>query len=416
MHLTPEVSVSALTVFVQGLLSFFSPCVFPIIPLYIGYLSGSARQDDAPEAPPQKGRLLVNTCFFILGISFAFFLLALGFTAFGQFFRRYSDLLTKAGGVIVFLLGLYQLELFGEGSFLSRERRLPFSPEKLSAGPLAALLMGFTFSFGWTPCVGPALTSALLLASSGDSAAAGFGLVGLYTVGFTLPFLCIALFAQKAMHFFSGKGRLMTTARRLGGVLLIVMGVLMFTGYFTRTAAAAADPPQAAQDAAGETAEDTADDPEDRPRVAAPDVTLTDREGNSVSLSDYAGQTVFLNFWATWCGPCKGEMPDIQALYEAYGCNEGDVAVVAIASPDTYREVSAWEIGAFLDENGYTYPVLFAQENEALEAFGVTAFPTTFMIDADGYVYGYITGAIDYETMVRIVEQTMDPAGEDGQK
>lgn len=400
MHLTPEVSVSALAVFAQGLLSFFSPCVFPIIPLYIGYLSGSARQaDDPSEAPPSKGRLLVNTCFFILGISFAFFLLALGFTAFGQSFRRYSGVITKVGGALVFLLGLYQLDLFGAAGPLSRERRLHLSPETLSAGPLAALLMGFTFSFGWTPCVGPALTSALLLASSSSSAAAGFVLVGVYTVGFTLPFLCIALFAQKAMGFFSGKGRLMTAARRLGGVLLIVMGVLMFTGYFGQTASA--------QDTGAPAAEDTqAGDQDDRPRVAVPDAVFTDRDGTPVSLTDYAGQTVFLNFWATWCGPCKNEMPDIQALYEAYGCNEGSVAVVAVAMPDTYQEGSAADICDFLDRNGYTYPVLFDRDGAALELFGVTAFPTTFMIDAEGFVYGYISGAMDYATMVRIVEET----------
>ena len=104
MQLLPTVSLSALTVFLQGIISFFSPCVLPILPIYFGYLSG---QTDDPDgtAPMKKGRLVVNTFFFILGISAAFFLLALGFTTFGQFFHRHSGLISKIGGVIVALFG-----------------------------------------------------------------------------------------------------------------------------------------------------------------------------------------------------------------------------------------------------------------------------------------------------------------------
>ena len=420
MQLTPEVSVSALTVFLQGLISFFSPCVFPILPLYFGFLSGSAAQLEDPSDPdgkpsPKKSRLIVNTFFFVLGISFAFFLLALGFTAFGQFFHQYSGLISKIGGIIVILFGCYQLGVFGDSMLMSRERRIHLDAEKLSASPLTAILMGFTFSFGWTPCVGPALTSALLMASSSESSASGFLLVGLYTIGFTLPFLLLSFFAEKAMDFFAGKGRLMTTVQKIGGVLMIVMGVLMFIGWFSAAPAVDVDLPETEQTDSRPYADSEAPNPSpdsdsessgesgEREKVMAPDIALVDREGNPVSLRDYIGKTVFLNFWATWCGPCKSEMPDIQKLYENYGYNEQDVVVLAVAAPEYYMEGTQTEIEAFLEDNGYTYPVVYDMTGEGMAAYSISSYPTTYMIDDEGYAYGYVSGAISYETMEQII-------------
>lgn len=118
--------------------------------------------------------MLGNTFFFVLGVSFAFFLLGLGFTAAGRFFSRYQSLFTRAGGILVVLFGLYQLGILGQSRLIASEHRLPFRLDRFTMGPLAALLLGFTFSFAWTPCVGPALASVLLLASSAASAARGF--------------------------------------------------------------------------------------------------------------------------------------------------------------------------------------------------------------------------------------------------
>ena len=160
MGFSIETGVSALTVFLQGILSFFSPCVLPLVPLYIGYLSGGARTvEEDGSVRYRRGRVLLNTFFFVVGVSFAFFLLGLGFSAAGQFFSRHQVLFTRIGGVVVILFGLYQLGVFGPSRLLARERRLPFRLDRFTMGPLAALLLGFTFSFSWTPCVGPALAS-----------------------------------------------------------------------------------------------------------------------------------------------------------------------------------------------------------------------------------------------------------------
>ena len=422
-----QTSVSALTVFFQGLLSFFSPCVLPLVPLYLSYLAGGA-----PEAaldPAARRRTLLNTFFFVLGISFAFFLLGMGFTALGQFFGKYRTAFTVAGGVVVLLMGVWQLFL---GGVSSKELRLPFQLDRWAMGPVPALVMGFTFSFAWTPCVGPTLTSVLLLAGSSDSRALGFVLIGVYTLGFVLPFLVVGLFTGQMLRFFRKHMNWLAYTAKAGGALLILLGVLMIsgrmsslTGYLAGLGSGSASPASSASqqaDSAPEMVPDTVDEEtassensgaEEQDDIPALDFTLTDQFGNTHTLADYEGKTILLNFWATWCGPCQMEMPDLQALYEEWGENEGDLVVLGIASPVAdgslypVDDKSAEEIGAWLDEQGYTYPVLMDTTGELFLGYGVYSFPTTFMIDKEGNVFGYLNGSMSREIMDSIVEQTM---------
>lgn len=188
MGLSLETSVPVLTVFLQGLLSFFSPCVLPLVPLYVSYLAGGARDVDSDgNIRYPRGRVLVNTLFFVVGISFTFFLLGFGFTALGSFFRSNQTWFARISGIIMILFGLYQFGVFGRSGALEREHRLPFRLDRWAMNPLVALVLGFTFSFAWTPCVGPTLGSVLLMASSAGSAARGFLLIAVYTLGFVVP-------------------------------------------------------------------------------------------------------------------------------------------------------------------------------------------------------------------------------------
>ena len=150
--------------------------------------------------------------------------------------------------------------------------------------------------------------------------------------------------------------------------------------------------------------------------MMAPELTLYDQYGQFHRLSDYRGKVVFLNFWATWCPPCRAEMPDIQSLYETYGADDEQVAILAVATPGYNGEGSESEVTAFLEENGYTYPVLMDGTGELMRGYGISAIPTTFMIDANGGVYGYVTGAMSAETMQSIIDQTLQgqPAAENG--
>ena len=423
MGFSIETSVSAVTVFLQGALSFFSPCVLPLVPLYVSYLAGGAAVVDADGVRRYpRGKIFLNTLFFVVGISFAFFLLGLSLTALGSFFSDYQVWFARTSGVIILLFGLYQLGLGKRSLVLEREHRLPFRLDKLAMNPATALVLGFTFSFAWTPCVGPTLSSVLLMASSAESSAAGFLLIGVYTLGFVLPFLAVGLFTGAVLDFFKSHQNVVRYTVKIGAVLLIAMGLLTLTGAagsisadlaaISGTVQEAPAAPQedvssgGDQDAGGETGGQAQEDAES-PVVPAPDFTLTDQFGNSHTLSDYEGQTVFLNFWATWCGPCKMEMPDIQALYEEWGENAGDLVVLGVAGPDIGQEGSAEDIAAFLEENGYTYPVVMDDTGALFYQYGISAYPTTFMIDTAGNVFGYVQGAISREIMDDIVDQTM---------
>ena len=412
MGFSIETSVSAVTVFLQGALSFFSPCVLPLVPLYVSYLAGGAAvvgEDGVRRYP--RGKIFLNTLFFVAGISFAFFLLGLGLTALGAFFHDYQVWFARASGVIILLFGLYQLGLGNRAMLLEQERRLPFRLDKLAMNPAVALVMGFTFSFAWTPCVGPTLSSVLLMASSAESSAAGFLLIGVYTLGFVLPFLAVGLFTGAVLDFFKAHQSVVRYTVKIGAVLLIVMGILTLTGatngLSADLAAVSGTTTQEESSAEQEDAGGAQEESGEIPVIPAPDFTLTDQYGEPHTLSDYQGQTVFLNFWATWCGPCKMEMPDIQALYEEWDENAGDLVVLGVAGPGIGREGSAEDIAAFLEANGYTYPVVMDDTGTLFYQYGISAYPTTFMIDPEGNVFGYVQGAVSREIMDDIVEQTM---------
>ena len=441
MGFTLDVSISAVTVFLQGLLSFFSPCVLPLLPLYIGYLSGgTAVKGEDGRMHYKQSKVLLHTVFFVTGVSFAFFLLGLGVSAVGGFFHSYQAMFARTGGILVMLFGLYQMGIFGISSVLGKEHRLPFRLDRFAMSPVTALLMGFTFSFAWTPCVGPALTSVLLMAASAATKAQGFVLIGVYTMGFVLPFLFVGLFTTQLLELFKKYRGVVQYTVKIGGILMVLMGILMFTGkmndvtgYLSRISGTQVSQTESmeestapekaeadneggstepgtggsesttAEEASGETAADA------RPVIPAVDFELEDQYGNIHRLEDYRGKTIFLNFWATWCPPCKAEMPDIQKLYEK-SSTEGEDAVIVlgVAAPNMGQEGSEEEIAALMEEKGYTYPVLMDTEGELFASYGIMSFPTTFMIDRDGNVFGYVSGMLSADMMDSIVRQTLD--------
>ncbi len=458
MGFTIETGISALTVFIQGLLSFFSPCVLPLVPLYLGYLAGGLNMGTKDEAASSgtdaaryQARLFLRVLCFTLGISGAFFVLGLGASAAGRFFNEQRMLFARIGGILIILFGVYQLGVFGSSKVLGSEHRLPLKLEKMTMSPVTALIMGFTFSFAWTPCVGPALASVLIMAGSADSGAKGFLLIGVYTIGFILPFLAAGIFTASLLAWFKKHMKIVRYTVKAGGVLMILMGLLMFTGKMNditgylsvlspgtsveesedegKTQDAADGTTDDAGDAADDGAGDTSDDgtvdgnadetgdgetssgkdaDEDSQKTPAYDFELTDQFGNTHTLEDYKGKVIFLNFWATWCGPCRNEMPEIQKLYEEYS-SQGEAAEVVIlgaAAPNMGQEGSREEITAFMEENGYTYPVLMDETGEMFNWYRISAFPTTFMIDRDGNIYGYVQGQLTEDIMRSIIEQT----------
>lgn len=416
-----ETGVSVFTVFIQGLLGFFSPCVLPLLPVYITYLAGSGAvsQEDGTVIYPRK-RTLLHTFCFTLGICAAFFLLALGFTALGTFLGTHRVWFTRICGIIMILFGLYQLGVFGQFRFLASERRLPFSLDKATVNPITAWIFGFTFSFAWTPCIGPALSSVLLMVSASGSMVSGLLLIGVYSAGFIIPFLGTGLFTGAVLNFFKKHRKIVAYTVKISGVLLIIMGIVTIAGFMngmTSYLASVSQPVsagssgQSAQNPAVENTAGTGTGNEPT-AIPAPDFTLTDQYGNTHTLSAYKGKTVFLNFWATWCPPCRAEMPDIQALYESYGSNTGDLIVLGVANPKSAenpygQDGTKEEVMSFLKENNFTFPVVMDMDGMVFARYGISAFPTTFMITRDNTVFGYVPGALPAEIMESIVQQTM---------
>lgn len=418
-------SVNFLLVFVEGLLSFFSPCVIPLIPVYMSYLSGgSAQRTEDGLIVYDRKKVFFNTLFFVFGISFAFFILGMSFTALGQFFNKNKILFTRIGGIIIIVLGLYQLGIFNF-SFLKKERKINLNLGDRKITPLIALVMGFTFSFAWTPCVGPTLSSVLILASSASSKFEGNMLVIVYALGFLIPFLALGLFTGKALNFLKKHQKLLKYTVKIGGVILIIIGVMMLTGWMNRMSGYLSSISDDGSQAFVENTEGSTDSeengatvnptetPEASSKLAAYDFTLTDQYGNNHTLSDYKGKVVFINFWATWCPPCKEELPDIEALYREYNFNEDEVVLLGVVNPSTDEfpqnsDVSIEEINKFMDDNGYTFPTLFDESSNVLRKYGISAFPTTFIVDKYGDFVGYVPGMMTKDIMINVINQALD--------
>ncbi len=228
-----SVNISTLLVFIEGFVSFFSPCVLPLIPVYISYLAGNGRKvNNDGTVFYERKKVLINSLFFVLGISSIFFLLGLSFSALGIFFNRNKDLFSKIGGIIIIIMGLVQLDII-KLNFLKAEKRMHLNINTVKMNPLLAYIMGLTFSFAWTPCVGPALSSVLILASHAESTYASVLLVSVYTLGFVIPFIILGMFTAETLNFFKEKRNLVKYTIKIGGVILIIIGLMTLTGTFT---------------------------------------------------------------------------------------------------------------------------------------------------------------------------------------
>lgn len=396
-------NISFLLVFLEGLVSFLSPCVLPLLPVYMGYLAG---QDQ--EQPHSQRRIFMLTLSFVVGIFTAIMLMNISVHVLSSFFKDHMVYFVRIGGILIVLLGLHQLGIWKFKS-LERTWKLPFR-KKGNVNAIIAFLMGFTFSFAWTPCIGPALSSILLLASSSGSLWVSTFLMIVYALGFTIPFLILGLFTGKVLHWISNHKNIMNIAVKLGAVILIVIGLMMFTGKMntisTYMSASGNKISKQEQSSDANKAEESKENSTDKQEEAGEqlDFVLKDQNGKKVSFEEYRGKVIFLNFWATWCPPCQRELPHIQELYEKYKSSD-EVAVLTVVSPGG-QEKNADGIKAFLNEHTYSMPVLF-DDGSMYYYFQVTSMPTTFMIDREGRPFGYVKGQLTPDMMETMIQQTL---------
>lgn len=379
--------ISLALVFVEGLVSFLSPCVLPIIPIYMGYLAGNSN-----EKRNSNKKVLLFTISFIFGILLVIFLMNASINLLQSFLKEHMTLFVRIGGILIVLLGIYQLG-FIKINFLQRTFRFSLKTDN-KMNVMVAFIMGFTFSFAWTPCIGPALSSILLLAaSSGDFWYSNFLMI-IYAFGFTLPFLVLGLFTNKALNWLNSHRDIVKYTTKIGAVILIIFGLMMFSGKLN-TISNYMSPSQ------GQVSTNQAENSDDSVNYGN---ALLNQDDKPISLADYHGKVVFLNFWATWCPPCQREMPEIQKLSEKYQ-NSEDIAILTVVMPGG-QEMDAAGIKKFLKEKGFTMPVIF-DDGRLSSSFQITSLPTTYMFDRDGNVYGSVVGQLSSDMMENIIDRTL---------
>lgn len=227
--MTEPATLGILVAFVAGLLSFLSPCVLPLVPSYIGFLTGMT----LPELRSRRRVALVHALLFVSGFSIVFVLLGASATELGRALNYYQVWLQRVGGVLIILFGLLCLGWLSVPQLLS-ERRLQL--ERKPVGFLGSLLVGMAFAAGWTPCIGPVLGGILGLAATSADVGRGMLLLMVYSAGLALPFLVAAVAVESFLGWFQRFRRFLPWVMRISGVLLIIVGGLLLSGEFSRLA------------------------------------------------------------------------------------------------------------------------------------------------------------------------------------
>ncbi len=388
-----------------GFLSFVSPCVLPIVPGYLTFITGMSFDELTDQH--QRSRLVTSAILkslpFVLGFSLVFIALGASASVVGSLIRANLGILKKIAGFGIVVLGLH-LAGFLPIPALLRERRL--SGEPAAPGMGRAFVAGIFFAFGWTPCVGPILAGILTLAATAETLSYGVLLLAAYSLGLGIPFILSAAFLNGFLSLFSGiKGHL----RQLeigSGVLLVGVGLLIFTDNISwisqrlqfinaeelltlETSSPAVRPADAAES----------------PQTAygAYDFTLTSIDGERVRLADYQGKAVLVNFWATWCGPCVVETPALVRVYNKYKDRGFSVIGVALQSEED-------NIKDFVKKYRVPYAIASDTTSEVGLRYQVFALPSSFLFTADGKVKKAFTGYVEEAALERELEAVLGPA------
>jgi cytochrome c-type biogenesis protein len=222
-------NLGLLIAFTAGMLSFLSPCVLPLVPSYITFITGMTLED----LQQTKRETLFHALTFIVGFSLIFLALGAGATVFGQLMLRYRDWISRVGGALIIIFGLYLLGVLNLG-ILARDTRLHLANKPL--GYFGTLVVGIAFGAGWSPCIGPILGAILTMAANEADLRRGLVLLLFYSAGLAVPFLLAALMVDRFLKLFARVRRQMIWVNRFAGGLLIVVGLLMVTDRFTMMA------------------------------------------------------------------------------------------------------------------------------------------------------------------------------------
>src|SRR6266446_1803743 len=397
----PDQNITIGIAFLAGVLSFLSPCVLPLVPGYISLMSGVSidRLKEGGSSTNARRAVILNSLAFNAGLSVIF--LALGTTAGLIGAAIINNIWVRViGGLIIIAFGLQLIGLL-KISTLYKDTRF-FSNEK-PRGALGSFTLGIAFAAGWTPCIGPILGGIIGLAATSGGWRSGLLLSAFYSAGLAVPFLLTGLGINQFLAFYGKFRKHLHKVEVVSGVVLIVVGLLVMSGQSTLLTSSklAALLPNAEGWIKVKPSGATAPAPANTNFEPAPQVQFQTLTGQPFTLGQLRGQVVLLNFWATWCIPCREEIPVLNAMqHELEGKG---LKVIGASLEDTAAGVEEYQ----KDVRKFEYQVLVGG-NDAKAKFGGTPLPTTYLIDRDGRIRQKIIGARDREGWEAAVKPLLD--------
>ncbi len=362
--------------FLAGIVSFLSPCVLPLVPGYISLISGVS-VDQLKEGANSRKAVILNSLAFNAGISVIF--IALGTTAglVGATVLN-NPWVRIIGGLVIIAFGLQLMGLL-KISALYKDTRM-FSDEK-PRGMLGSLTLGFAFAAGWTPCIGPILGGIIGLAATSGGWRSGLVLSSFYSAGLAVPFLLTGLGINQFLGFYKNFRKHLHKVEVFSGIILILIGILVMTNRVTVLASswlASVIPNLESKLKLADPVPGTAPTNSAANAAAAPDVQFAKLDGGLFRLSDLRGRVVVLNFWATWCIPCRSEIPALNAMEKSLA-GQG-LSVVGVSYDD-----SADMIQEFQKDLPQDYMVVLGGKDVGAQ-LPASPLPTTYIIDRQGLI------------------------------
>lgn len=406
-----NLSFSLVIAFVGGLASFLSPCVLPLVPGYISLISGVSidHLKEGGEARPTHARraVMMNSLAFNAGLSLIFVALGAAAGLIGSAITS-NPWVRIIGGLIIIAFGLQLMGVLKVGALYRDTRK--FSDEK-PRGMLGSFTLGLAFAAGWTPCIGPILGGILGLAATSGGWKSGLVLSAFYSAGLAVPFLLTGLGINKFLGFYTRFRRHLHKVEVVSGVLLILIGLLVATNNVTRLASYASILPNPEtwvnswakrNTPATTTTGATATKPAAAASFAvAPDTEMKTLAGESFRISQLRGRVVVVNFWATWCLPCRAEIPDFNAMqkdYEARG-----FTIVGVSSHDTPEMIQDFQSVVKQD-----YQLLTSGDDAPADFQTGPGRPATFILDREGRVRERFIGERDRATFDAVVRPLLE--------
>jgi cytochrome c-type biogenesis protein len=399
-------NITILIAFAAGLLSFLTPCVLPLVPGYISLMSGVSvehlkGEGGAPRTSAWRA-VVANSLAFNAGVSIIFMLLGATAGWIGNVLFS-TPWVRIVGGLVIIAFGFQMMGVLKIGALYRDTRK--FSDDK-PRGPFGAALLGVAFAAGWTPCIGPILGGIIGLAATSGGWKNGLILSAFYSAGLALPFLGVGLAMNWFLGFYSRFRRHLHKVEVASGILLIVIGLMVASNSLTWVSQLAS---RYLPNAENLVKQGSAVDANVKKQTAAnvginaepaPDVELKTTDGKPMKLSDLRGQVVLLNFWATYCGPCKNEIPGLNAMeHDLSGRGLKVLGVTTYDSADLVRD--------YQKDIPQNYTVALGDEGVATK-YAVGVLPTTFIIDREGRIRHKIIGERTRAQFEALVKPLLD--------